>query len=79
MKELYYTQMSKNIQAELQNIDCEGCNITFDESERMLNFFQKCLFEIRDYFLSKDSASIEDEIEFFKEIKTGSSWVCFIL
>lgn len=65
----YYSQIYPKIQSTLQTIDFEGSDITLDESVKMIDFFKGRLSEMREYFLLKESLSIEEEVQFFKEIK----------
>lgn len=67
--EIYYTQLMKKIQAEIQIIDLDGCDISIEESIAMVDFLKKCLSDLRDFFLSKESMSTQQEIIFFKEMK----------
>lgn len=68
MKE-FYTRLSDKIQVELINVDIERCDISIEESVRMIKFLGDCLSEIRDYFLVLKSITVQDEIAFFKEMK----------
>lgn len=65
----FYPRLSEKIQAELLNIDVERCDISIEESVKMVKFFENCLSELRDYFLILKSISVQDEIVFFKEMK----------
>jgi len=65
----FYTRLSGKIQAKLQSVDLEGCDISREEAAKMVKFLENCLSELRDYFLVLKSITIQDEIEFFKEIK----------
>jgi hypothetical protein len=65
----FYTRLSKKIQAELIQVDIERCDISIEESVKMLKFLKDCLSQLRDYFIVLESLSIQDEITFFKEIK----------
>lgn len=65
----YFKQLSDTIQTELQVIDLDGCDISLEESVAMIEFFKKCLSDLRTFFLSQKSISIEEEIIFFKEMK----------
>ena len=65
----FYTRLSEKMQIELVNVDIERCDISIEESARMVKFFKDCLSQLRDHFLVLQSISIEDEIVFFKEMK----------
>lgn len=65
----FHTRLSRKIQTELQCIDLEGCDISHEEAVKMVKFLEDCLSELRDYFLVLKSISVQDEIEFFKEMK----------
>lgn len=65
----FHTRLSGKIQAELQGIDLEGCDISREEAAQMVKFLEDCLSELRDYFLVLKSITVQDEIEFFKEMK----------
>lgn len=65
----FYTRLSEKIQTELLNIDVERCDISIEESVRMIKFLDTCLSELREFFLILKSISIQDEIDFFKEMK----------
>lgn len=65
----FYPRLSEKIQAELLNIDIERCDISIEESVKMIKFLDNCLSELREFFLILKSISIQDEIIFFKEMK----------
>lgn len=65
----FHTRLSGKIQAELQSIDLEGCDISREEAVKMVKFLEDCLSELRDYFLVLKTITVQDEIEFFKEMK----------
>lgn len=65
----FYTRISGKIKIELQTVDLEGCDISIKESVRMIKLLEDCLSELRDYFLVLKSISVQNEIEFFKEMK----------
>lgn len=65
----FYTRLSGKIQIELQSIDLEGCDISREEAVKMVKFLEDCLSELRDYFLVLKSITVQNEIEFFKEMK----------
>lgn len=65
----FYPGIYERIQGELQAIDLEGCDISREETVRMVKFLKDCLSELRDYFLVLKSITMQDEIEFFKELK----------
>jgi hypothetical protein len=46
----FYTRLSEKIQAELLNIDVERCDISIEESVRMIKFLDTCLSELREFF-----------------------------
>lgn len=68
MKE-YYSNILKSVHGELEMIDMDSCNISIEESESIIDFLNNKLNELRSYFLSVESLSLQDEIAFFKEIK----------
>ncbi len=65
----YFKQLSDKIEIEMQTIDLDGCDISIEEAFSMVEFFKKCLSDLRNFFLSQESVSIQDEITFFKEMK----------
>jgi hypothetical protein len=65
----YFKQLSDRIEIEMQTIDLDGCDISIDEAIAMVEFFKKCLSDLRDFFLAQESVSVQDEIAFFKEMK----------
>jgi len=70
MKSLYEKLMGK-IVVETESVDMDDCNIPIEDAYRMVEFIQRCLGELRDFFLKQDSLNISDEIIFFKEMKPG--------
>ena len=67
--DIYFGQLIAKIQRELQTIDLDDCDISIEEAFAMVEFFKKCLSDLRDFFLSQESVSVQDEIRFFKEMK----------
>jgi RteC protein. len=65
----YLSQKLKEVHLELETIDMESCDISIQTSVSIIEYLEKCLGEIRTYFLSLKSIREEDEILFFKEIK----------
>ena len=65
----FYPRLSEKIQAELLNIDVERCDISIEESVKMIKFLDNCLAEMREFFLILRSINIQDEIAFFKVMK----------
>lgn len=65
----YFKNLTAPIQDELQLIDMDGGDISFEESVRMIDILKQYLSDLRKHFLSKKDMSIEDEILFFKEMK----------
>jgi hypothetical protein len=65
----YLSQKSKEVRLELETIDMDSCDISIETSVSIIEYLEKCLSEIRTYFLSIKNISKEDEIDFFKEIK----------
>lgn len=65
----YFLQKTKEIHLELEAIDMESSDISIDVSASVIQYLEKCLREIRTYFLSLKSIGEEDEISFFKETK----------
>ncbi len=65
----HFKQLFDTIQIELQVIDLDGCDISLDESVAMIEFLKKCLLDLRNILLAKESITIEEEITFFKEMK----------
>jgi hypothetical protein len=66
----YFSQKLKEIHLELETIDMDSCDISIEVSESMIRYLEKELTEIRTFFLSLKSIKEEDEITFFKEIKS---------
>ena len=66
---LFFTQLMESISVESESIDMEDCNIPIEDAFRMIEFTQKCLLELRDFFLKQKSLEISDEITFFKKMK----------
>ncbi|MCS2713656.1 RteC domain-containing protein [Bacteroides thetaiotaomicron] len=64
-----YTNISKKIQAEIQIVDIEECDISIEESVKMIRFLEDCLSELRNHFLLQSKITVQDEIVFFKEMK----------
>lgn len=65
----YFSKLSEAIQIELEVIDLDGGDISIEESVHMIKYFEKCLSELRNHFLSLKEISKQDEILFFKEMK----------
>lgn len=65
----FYSDLLKEIHQELELVDMEGCDISIEESSKMIEFLNYKLSELKSYFMELDSLSVEDEIYFFKEIK----------
>lgn len=65
----FFSKLSEAIQIELETVDLEGCDISIEESIAMIQFFEKCLQTLRDYFLTLEAIPKHDEIIFFKEMK----------
>ena len=65
----YFSQITTTIQDELQLIDIDGCNISIEESRKMVQLLKKCLADLRIFFISKEPMDIQEEIGFFKEMK----------
>lgn len=65
----FYEKESKRTHFELQSVDLEGCDISIEDTIRMIKFLEVSLSELRKFFLQIKPLSIEDEILFFKEIK----------
>lgn len=65
----FHDRLSEKIQLELQTVDLEGCNISIKESVRMIKYLEDRLCELRGYFLSLTSLTVQEEIDFFKEVK----------
>lgn len=61
--------LSKNIQAGIQDIDMDGCDISIEESEKKIKFLVNCMSDLRVHFLSIKNLTNQDEIFFFKEVK----------
>ena len=68
--EQFFSQLSKTIKLKLESIDMDECNIYIEESVEMIKFLEGCLSELRTHFLSIENISVQDEITFFKEMKT---------
>lgn len=67
MKE-YLSQKLKEVHLELETIDLDS-EISIEVAVSMIEYLEKCLVEVRKYFLSLKTIKDEDEIVFFKEIK----------
>lgn len=65
----HFKHLFDAIQIELQVIDLDGCDISLDESVAMIEFLKKCLLDLRNILLAKESMTVEEEITFFKEMK----------
>ena len=50
--DIYFGQLIAKIQRELQTIDLDDCDISIEEAFAMVEFFKKCLSDLRDFFLS---------------------------
>lgn len=66
---VFFSELSKKIQTELEAIEMDSCDIPIDISISMIRYLENCMGEIKIYFLSMESIKQEDEIFFFKEIK----------
>ncbi len=67
--EAYFNKMMKEISIETESIDIDTCDISIEESITMVEFLKKNLSDLRDFFLSKESIGLQEEIVFFKEMK----------
>lgn len=65
----FYTQLREKIQSKLQEYDLDSCDISINDSTRMIKFLELCLFDFKEYFLKIQEITISDEITFFKEMK----------
>lgn len=65
----FFKQLSDKIEIEMQTIDLDGCDISIEEAFAMVEFFKKCLSDLRTFFLSQEFISAQAEITFFKEMK----------
>ena len=65
----FFNKQSESIRVKLQTIDLDGCDISIDESVELIQFLEKCLSDLREYFLSLAKVEIKDEILLFKEYK----------
>jgi hypothetical protein len=66
---VYFNKLYESIQSKLKNIDLDGCDISIEEAFSMVEFLKKCLSDLRNFFLSQESVSVQEEIMFFKEMK----------
>ncbi len=64
-----FDDMMDRINVESQMIDFDGCDISIEESEKMIAFVDNCLSELRVVFISKQNIEKQEEIKFFKEQK----------
>jgi hypothetical protein len=48
----YLSQKSKEVRLELETIDMDSCDISIETSVSIIEYLEKCLSEIRTYFLS---------------------------
>lgn len=69
MEEYFYNKL-KEIHLELETMDMDSCDISIEIAESMIQYLEKEMTEIRTYFQFLKSISEEDEILFFKEIKS---------
>ena len=67
--EEYFNKLFESIQSRIQTVDLEGCDISIGESVKMVDFLKERLGELRNMFLSQKSITIQEEIEFFKNMK----------
>lgn len=65
----YFNQLSESVQIQIQTVDFEGCDISIEESVKMIKYLEDRLHDLREYFIVLKSISIEEEILFFKEMK----------
>ena len=65
----YYSKILEAIRLKLESIDMDSCDIPIEVSNSMIEYFNKLLIDIREYFLSLDSIEEEEEIFFFKTVK----------
>lgn len=66
---IFFNNMMAKIATELQTVDLEDCNISIEESAKMVAFLNQCMAELRTFFFSIESITQENEILFFKKIK----------
>lgn len=64
-----FDDMMDRINVESLMIDFDGCDISIEESEKMIAFVDNCLSELRVVFISKQNIEKQEEIKFFKEQK----------
>jgi hypothetical protein len=67
--EEYLSQKLKEVHLELENIDMDSCDISIEVSVSIIEYLEKCLSEVRAFFLLQKSIKEKDEIYFFKEVK----------
>lgn len=67
--EEYLSQKLKEVHLELENIDMDSCDISIEISVSIIEYLEKCLTEVRAFFLLQKSIKEKDEIYFFKEVK----------
>ncbi len=68
MKE-FFNQLTTSIEIELQSISMDSCDISIEESYRMIEFLQKIMVDLREKFLTHNFPDKQEEILFFKEMK----------
>ena len=64
-----FNRIMDSIRIEVQAIDMDECDISIEQSVKMIDFLKGRLGEVRNIFLSQKSLTVKDEIKFFKEMK----------
>jgi hypothetical protein len=65
----FFNQLTISIEIELQSISMDTCDISTEESYRMIEFLQKMMSDLRGKFMQYKFEDMHDEIAFFKEMK----------
>jgi hypothetical protein len=66
---VFFEQITKTIEAELESTSVDSCDISMEESYRLIEFFQEVLEKLRDKFTTCTFENKQEEIYFFKEMK----------
>lgn len=65
----YFEDKLNEINREIDSVDLDSCDIPLETSFTLINYLEERLNEVKIFFLSLPSTTIEDEIRFFKETK----------
>lgn len=66
---VFFEKMIQSIHEETHSIDIEGCEISIQETCKVIEFLRKSLMDLRTFFLDKEPDNEPDEIIFFKVMK----------